>query len=57
GSGTCGAVAVGIMQGVIDNNVQIDLSGGSLQIQWEGVGHPLYMTGDATHIYDGFIKL
>ncbi|WGE35539.1 diaminopimelate epimerase [Actinobacillus genomosp. 1] len=57
GSGACGAVAVGIMQGVLDNNVQVDLPGGSLQIEWEGVGHPLYMTGDATHIYDGFIKL
>lgn len=57
GSGACGAVAVGIMQGVLDNNVQVDLPGGSLQIEWEGVGHPLYMTGDATHIYEGFIKL
>jgi len=57
GSGACGAVAVGIMQGVLDSNVQVDLPGGSLQIEWEGVGHPLYMTGDATHIYDGFIKL
>ncbi|WGE59019.1 diaminopimelate epimerase [Actinobacillus equuli] len=57
GSGACGAVAVGIMQGLLDSNVQVDLPGGSLQIEWEGVGHPLYMTGDATHIYDGFIKL
>lgn len=57
GSGACGAVAVGIMQGLLASNVQVDLPGGSLQIEWEGVGHPLYMTGDATHIYDGFIKL
>ena len=57
GSGACGAVAVGIMQGVLDSKVQVDLPGGSLWIEWEGVGHPLYMTGDATHIYDGFIKL
>ncbi|SUT87952.1 diaminopimelate epimerase [Actinobacillus ureae] len=57
GSGACGAVAVGIMQGLLDSNVQVDLPGGSLQIEWKGVGHPLYMTGDATHIYDGFIKL
>ena len=57
GSGACGAVAVGIMQGILDSKVQVDLPGGSLWIEWEGVGHPLYMTGDATHIYDGFIKL
>ncbi|AHG74668.1 Diaminopimelate epimerase [Mannheimia varigena USDA-ARS-USMARC-1296] len=57
GSGACGTVAVGIMQGLLDNKVQVDLPGGSLIIEWRGVGHPLYMTGDATHIYDGFIKL
>ena len=57
GSGACGAVAVGIMQGLLDSKVQVDLPGGSLMIEWEGVGLPLYMTGDATHIYDGFVKL
>lgn len=56
GSGACGAVAVGIMQGTLDHSVQVDLPGGSLFIEWQGVGHPLYMTGDAEHIYDGFIK-
>ena len=57
GSGACAAVAVGIMQGLLNNNVQVDLPGGSLMIEWNGVGHPLYMTGEATHIYDGFITL
>ncbi|QLB15833.1 diaminopimelate epimerase [Mannheimia granulomatis] len=57
GSGACGTVAVGIMQGLLDNKVQVDLPGGSLTIEWNGVGNPLYMTGNATHIYDGFIKL
>lgn len=57
GSGACAAVAVGIMQGLLNNNVQVDLPGGSLMIEWNGVGHPLYMTGETTHIYDGFITL
>ena len=57
GSGACAAAAVGIMQGVLDNKVQVDLPGGSLIIEWRGEGHPLYMTGDATHVYDGTIKL
>ena len=56
GSGAC-AAAVGIMQGLLDNKVQVDLPGGSLIIEWQGEGHPLYMTGDATHIYDGNIQL
>ena len=57
GSGACAAVAVGIMQGLLSNRVQVDLPGGSLIIEWDGVGHPLYMTGEATHVYDGFITL
>jgi len=53
GSGACGAVAVGIMQGLLDENVQVNLPGGSLNIQWQGAGKPLYMTGPATHVFDG----
>lgn len=57
GSGACGAVAVGIMQGLLNQQVQVDLPGGTLWIEWQGEGSPLYMSGDATHIYDGFIRL
>ena len=57
GSGACAAVAVGIMQGLLNNRAQVDLPGGSLIIEWDGVGYPLYMTGEATHVYDGFITL
>ncbi|ACA32042.1 diaminopimelate epimerase [Histophilus somni] len=57
GSGACAAVAVGIMQGVLGSCVQVDLPGGRLMIEWQGKGHPLYMTGEATHIYDGVIRL
>lgn len=57
GSGACAAVAVGIMQGLLDQKVQVDLPGGMLSIEWEGIGHPLFMTGEATHIYDGVITL
>ncbi|SNV84275.1 diaminopimelate epimerase [Pasteurella dagmatis] len=57
GSGACAAVAVGIMQGLLDSKVQVDLPGGSLTIEWEGVGKPLFMTGEATHVYDGVIRL
>ena len=57
GSGACAAVAVGIMQGVLANEVQVELPGGRLFIEWQGPDTPLYMTGDATHIYDGNIQL
>lgn len=56
GSGACGAVAVGILQGLLDETVRVSLPGGSLSIRWKGVGSPLYMTGPASHVYDGQIN-
>lgn len=53
GSGACGAVAVGITQGLLSNNVKVRLPGGDLQISWQGPGKPLFMTGPATHVFDG----
>jgi diaminopimelate epimerase len=53
GSGACGAVAVGIVQGLLDESVTVKLPGGELHIQWQGPGKSLYMTGPATHVFDG----
>ncbi|SFN51160.1 diaminopimelate epimerase [Izhakiella capsodis] len=57
GSGACAAVAVGIQQALLTERVRVDLPGGTLHIVWNGPGHPLYMIGPATHVYDGFIHL
>lgn len=57
GSGACGAVAVGIQQGLLEGQVRVDLPGGRLDIAWKGPGQPLFMTGPAAHVYDGFIQL
>ncbi|HFV9306673.1 TPA: diaminopimelate epimerase [Citrobacter freundii] len=57
GSGACAAVAVGIQQGLLAEEVRVELPGGRLDIAWKGPGHPLYMTGPAAHVYDGFIHL
>ena len=51
------AVAVGISQGLLAEEVRVELPGGRLDIARKGAGHPLYMTGPATHVYDGFIHL
>ncbi|NDJ55447.1 diaminopimelate epimerase [Enterobacteriaceae bacterium 4M9] len=57
GSGACGAVAVGIQQGLLEGQVRVDLPGGRLDIAWKGPGQPLFMTGPAAHVYDGSIQL
>jgi diaminopimelate epimerase len=56
GSGACAAVAVGIVQGSLDDSVEVNLPGGQLRINWQGPGTPLYMTGSATHVFDGQIS-
>ncbi|EPM6343961.1 diaminopimelate epimerase [Vibrio parahaemolyticus] len=53
GSGACGAVAVGILQGLLDESVKVSLPGGELHISWQGPGKPLFMTGPSTHVFDG----
>ncbi|GIU43430.1 diaminopimelate epimerase [Shewanella algidipiscicola] len=55
GSGACAAVVVGQLQGKLDKRVRVDLPGGTLTINWEGEGAPLWMTGPAEHVYDGQI--
>ncbi|MCL1057060.1 diaminopimelate epimerase [Shewanella gelidimarina] len=55
GTGACAAVVVGILQGKLDRNVRVDLPGGTLMINWDGEGKPLWMTGPAEHVYDGQI--
>lgn len=57
GSGACAAVAIGIQQELLSSQVKVSLPGGDLEIHWDGPGHPLFMTGPATHVYDGFIHL
>ncbi|MDD9196552.1 diaminopimelate epimerase [Aliivibrio sp. S3MY1] len=57
GSGACGAVAIGIMQELLGEDVNVSLPGGDLQISWKGPGYPLFMTGPATHVYDGQLSI
>ena len=57
GTGACAAVVVGQLQKKLQQQVRVDLPGGSLHIRWNGPGQPLKMTGPAEHVYDGQIQL
>lgn len=53
-----GASAVGVagqLRGHFDQNVLIHLSGGDLQIDWQGNNSTVFMTGGATHVCDGVL--
>lgn len=57
GTGACAAVVAGRLQGLLDNTVKVNLPGGSLSITWEGVDSPVMMTGPATTVFHGQVKI
>nr|WP_245936054.1 diaminopimelate epimerase [Suttonella ornithocola] len=57
GTGACGAVAVGIARGILNERVFVALPGGRLQIQWKGEGYPLKMSGAAERVFTGKLVL
>jgi len=57
GTGACGAVVAGRLQGLLDNCVTVHLPGGDLEIQWPGKGQSVIMTGPATTVFEGQIFL
>ena len=57
GSGACAAMIIARQQGWVDDSVTVTLRGGTLRISWKGEGEPVWMTGPATHVFDGQITL
>lgn len=57
GTGACAAVVIGCRWGVLENEVLVDLPGGSLWVRWAGDESSVRMTGSATHVYEGQIEL
>ncbi|WP_198013786.1 diaminopimelate epimerase [Desulforegula conservatrix] len=57
GTGACAAAVVCIDSNLTANRVSVRLSGGLLDIEWDGKDGNVYMTGPATHVFDGVIKI
>ena len=57
GSGACAAVVAGRLSGDVAANARVDLPGGSLRIQWDGEGEPVWMTGPTAWVFDAEIAL
>ena len=57
GSGACAAVVAGIEQGILEQNVRVELPGGTLDINWLGRGNPVLMSGPAVTVFEGKIEL
>ena len=57
GTGACAAVAAGIMNDKLNNDVRVKLSGGELQIHWQGNDSSLIMSGAATNVFEGKVNI
>ncbi len=56
GTGACAAAVVGQDQGLLGEEVKIDLPGGQLMVSWRGQGSAVWLTGPAVHVYEGIIQ-
>ena len=57
GTGACAAVVIGYLRGRLDEQVDVELTGGHLTIAWAGEGEPVWMTGPASRVFEGQFKL
>jgi diaminopimelate epimerase len=57
GTGACAAVAVGRRRGQLDENVRVDLPGGTARVSWAGAGEHVWLTGPATTVFTGSIDI
>jgi len=57
GTGACAAVVSGIRLGLLDARVDVQTRGGTLTIEWQGLGQPVLMTGPAVTVFEGDIEV
>jgi diaminopimelate epimerase len=57
GTGACAAVAVGRRHGLLDDDVRVDLPGGTARVSWTAAGGHLWLTGPAATVFSGSIDI
>ena len=57
GTGAAAAAVVGQRWGQLDASVRVELPGGTLGVDWQGPGHPVWLSGLATSVYEGQLTL
>ncbi len=57
GSAAAAATISGIRRGRVDERVTVDLPGGAVTVAWSGDRQPVYLSGPASHVFDGTIDL
>ena len=57
GSGSCAAAVAAVRRGLAQSPVRVVLDGGSVEIEWDGDGGSVYMTGPAEYVCEGDLLL
>ena len=57
GTGSCASAVAAMLNGKCDREVTVLLTGGKLNITWEGSDAPVYMTGPVVKVFEGEIEL
>jgi len=55
GTGACAAVVAGVLNGVSARKTVVKLLGGELLIEWKALDNHVYLTGEATTVFEGVI--
>ena len=57
GTGACAAVAIGRRRGLLDSCVRVGTRGGELQVDWEGPGAHVWLSGPTEISYEGHVEV
>jgi diaminopimelate epimerase len=57
GTGACAAAVSGMQLGLLNSPVLVNTRGGKLNIEWQGEGSPVMMTGPAEVVFEGNIQI
>lgn len=57
GTGACASLVAGVLNGVCKRAATIYLLGGALNIKWDEKTNHVFLTGSATKVFDGCIKI
>jgi diaminopimelate epimerase len=57
GTGACAVLVASVLNNVTERKATIKLLGGDLTIEWSEEDNHVYMTGPATHVFDGEVFL
>ena len=56
GSGACAAMVAGVQLNLLENSATAVLTGGKLNLQWQGESKPVMMTGETAMVYQGEVE-